>query len=105
MTIPYFSGFLLIKKIANISLQKGIIQADKEMKTSVKIELTRSEDFMTSTPAPPCKVRLKMGAKRDGSLCALDATVDVDNGVYAAAWWSSLLALLMASGYRIPNFS
>ena len=31
-----------IKKIANISLQKGIIQADKEMKTSVKRVLKSS---------------------------------------------------------------
>ena len=32
-----------IKKIANISLQKGIIQADKEMKTSVKRVLKSSD--------------------------------------------------------------
>ena len=44
-----------------------------------------------------------MGAMKDGTLTALDANIDVDNGVYAAASWSSLLALLMASGYRIPN--
>ena len=75
-----------------------------ELKAPVKMELSRSDDFMTSTPAPPCRVRLRMGAMRDGTLNALDATIDVDNGVYAAAWWSNLLALLMGSGYRIPNY-
>jgi len=75
-----------------------------ELNLPVKLELSRSEDFLTSTPAPACKVRLKMGAMKDGTLCALDATIDVDNGVYAAAWWSSLLALLMASGYKILNY-
>ena len=75
-----------------------------ELKMPVKMELSRSDDFMTSTPAPPCRVYLKMGAMKDGTLTALDATIDVDNGVYAAASWSSLLALLMAIGYRIPNY-
>ena len=75
-----------------------------ELKMPVKMELSRSEDFMTSTPAPPCRVYLKMGAMKDGTLTALDANIDVDNGVYAAASWSSLLALLMASGYRTPNY-
>ena len=75
-----------------------------ELKMPIKMELFRSEDFMTSTPAPPCRVHLKMGAMKDGTLIALDANIDVDNGVYAAASWSSLLALLMASVYRIPNY-
>ena len=69
----------------------------------MRLELSRSEDFLTSTPAPACKVHLKMGALKDGTLCGLDATIDVDNGVYAAAFWSSLLALLMGSGYKISK--
>ena len=74
-----------------------------EMKAPVKLELSRTEDFMTSMPAPAARVWLKMGVKKDGAICAIQAKIDIDNGVYAAASWCELLARLLASGYKTPN--
>jgi len=74
-----------------------------QMRAPVKLELTRTEDFMTTMPAPAAEVWLKMGVKHDGSICAIQARIDVDNGVFAAASWSGLLAQLLASGYRAPH--
>ena len=39
-----------------------------EMKAPVKLELSRTEDFMTSMPAPAARVWLKMGVKKDGAI-------------------------------------
>ena len=74
-----------------------------EMKAPVKLELSRTEDFMTSMPAPAARVWLKMGVRKDGAICAIQAEIDIDNGVYAAASWCELLARLLASGYKTPN--
>lgn len=74
-----------------------------EVQAPVKMELSRTEDFMTAMPAPACEVRLKMGVRENGEICAVEAQIDVDNGVFAAAWWSGLMAQLLVSGYRSPH--
>ncbi len=74
-----------------------------QLQAPIRLELSRTEDFMTTMPAPACEVWLKMGVDRSGALKALEAKVDVDNGAYAAAWWSALLALLLGGAYQVPN--
>jgi CO/xanthine dehydrogenase Mo-binding subunit len=48
----------------------------------VKLVLTRSEDFLTSTPSPAVSIDVKIGATRDGKLTALQARATLDNGVF-----------------------
>jgi CO/xanthine dehydrogenase Mo-binding subunit len=69
----------------------------------VRLMLTRLEELLATTPAPALRFRLRLGAKRDGTLCALDAETYVDSGCfpcdmgYFAGW-------MLGSFYRIPNF-
>lgn len=48
----------------------------------VQLVLTRSEDFLTTTPSPACIIELKTGASRDGKITAIEARVKLDNGVF-----------------------
>ena len=73
-----------------------------KMKRAVRLELSRGEDFMGGMPSPACHVTLKTGATRDGQFCALDATVLMDNGIFASPW-GNLLATLLGSTYNVPN--
>ncbi|RMG11361.1 MAG: xanthine dehydrogenase [Planctomycetota bacterium] len=49
----------------------------------VKHVLERSEDFATMSKRHPAVVRIKAGARADGTLCALEARVYLDSGGYA----------------------
>lgn len=49
----------------------------------VQLVLSRSEDFLATTPAPPITVELKTGAKKDGRLTSLQARILLDNGVFS----------------------
>jgi CO/xanthine dehydrogenase Mo-binding subunit len=72
------------------------------LKRPVKMVLTRSEDFLTTTPAPACKLTVKTGAKKDGTLTALQVTAFIDNGVFASAW-GGIISLLIGGYYKIDN--
>jgi CO/xanthine dehydrogenase Mo-binding subunit/aerobic-type carbon monoxide dehydrogenase small subunit (CoxS/CutS family) len=49
----------------------------------VKWELTRSEQFAATTTRHPMRVRVKLGARRDGALTAIEMEVLSDTGAYA----------------------
>ncbi len=68
----------------------------------VRLVLTRSEDFRTSTPSPATIIRLKLGARRDGTLTALQADLTMDNGVFPFAI-GGIVAILLGGYYKCPN--
>lgn len=68
----------------------------------VMLTLTRSEDFLTTTPSPASRIHLKLGATRDGTLTALQAEVDLDNGLYPFTL-GGILSLLLGGYYRCDN--
>ena len=72
------------------------------MQRPVKVQLTRSEDFMTTTPSPEIIIDLKTGAKKDGTLTALEARVLLDNGAFAFAI-GGIVAALLGGYYKFPN--
>lgn len=69
----------------------------------VRLVFTRSEDLLAGNPAPETIITLKMGAKRDGTLVAMQAHVVFDTGAYAGSA-VSLGGLILGSSYRCPNF-
>ena len=71
-------------------------------KRPVSLVLTRTEDFLSSTPAPQAIIDLKLGAKRDGSLTALEARVVFDAGAFPGAP-TGVTCLTLGMFYRIPN--
>lgn len=68
----------------------------------VRMVLTRSEDFLTTTPSPGCVIELKTAARDDGTLCALQARVLLDNGVFPFTL-SAIVAMLLGGYYVCAN--
>lgn len=71
----------------------------------VKLILTREEDFEIVRARHPFRIRMKTGAKTDGTLVAREVEVLLDCGAFADDSPGVLgYSLLMARGpYRIPN--
>ena len=68
----------------------------------VRMVLTRSEDFLTTTPSPASVIELKTGATSDGRLTALQARVLLDNGVFPFAL-GGIVGILLGGYYKCPN--
>lgn len=69
----------------------------------VAIVYTRMDEFLNATPAPQSQIEVKLGARRDGTLTALDARIVFDAGLFPGAP-TPIAALVMGGYYRIPNF-
>lgn len=65
----------------------------------VKLALSRSEDFIASTPAPEVVIDIKTGAKNDGSVTAISASVYVNNAVFSFNE-GGIIATLIAGTYK-----
>lgn len=68
----------------------------------VRAVLTRRDDFLLGTPGPECTIWLKTGAKRDGTLTALEARMVFDSGASSGAP-ASIAAILLGGYYKVPN--
>lgn len=78
------------------------------IKTGKPVQVTddRSEVFLDSHPAPACYARARLGAKKDGTLMALDAQVFWDGGVSGYIGASvRLRGLYRFRSYRIRSYS
>lgn len=69
----------------------------------VRLVYTRSEDLFAGNPAPQSIITLKLGAKRDGTLVAMQGQVIFDTGAYAGSA-VFLGGLILGSTYRCPNY-
>jgi CO/xanthine dehydrogenase Mo-binding subunit len=68
----------------------------------VSVVLSRTDEFLATTPAPAAVFDLKMGVRRDGTLTALEGRAVFDAGAFAGAPLGIAL-LLMGSYYQIPH--
>jgi CO/xanthine dehydrogenase Mo-binding subunit len=65
--------------------------------------MTRREELEAGMPAPQVVIRLKTGAKKDGTLMALDAETTLEAGAFSGAALA-INAVMLASFYQWPNF-
>jgi CO/xanthine dehydrogenase Mo-binding subunit len=72
------------------------------LRRPISVVMTRTEEFLSTTPAPPAVIELKVGARRDGTLTALEGRAVFDAGAYAGAPLGIAL-LLIGSYYQVPN--
>ncbi len=71
-------------------------------KRPVRLALYRMEDLMAANPAPNAHIEFKIGARADGTICAMKSKVIFSSGIYSGSpWWS---AGSLAFSYRVPNF-
>ncbi|MEF8942310.1 MAG: xanthine dehydrogenase family protein molybdopterin-binding subunit [Desulfohalobiaceae bacterium] len=68
----------------------------------VKMFLTREETYLTCGNRPPSSMRLKAGAKKDGTLTALQFTCTGTGGAYPAGG-IALMDWLVRDQYACPN--
>src|SRR6266699_2360097 len=72
------------------------------LRKPVRLVYTRQEDLLAGNPAPQTVITVKLGAKRDGTLTAIQVRMILDAGAYpyALAWLSGFH---FSSAYRCPN--
>ncbi len=68
----------------------------------VRLTYTRQEDLYAGNPAPQSVITLKLGAKKDGTLVAMQAKAVFDSGAYPGAS-PGLGAFILSSTYRCPH--
>src|SRR5688572_10486758 len=69
----------------------------------VRYVMTRREELDAGMPAPQVIIKLKTGAKRDGTLMALDGETIIESGAYSGAVLT-MSAVFLSSVYQFPNF-
>src|SRR5215468_7185291 len=69
----------------------------------VRYVMTRREELEAGMPAPQVIIRLKTGAKRDGSLMALEAETVLESGAFSGTVLA-VSSVFLGSLYRWPAF-
>src|SRR5262244_603731 len=69
----------------------------------VRYVMTRKEELEAGMPAPQVIIRLKTGAKRDGTLMALEAETVLESGAFSGAVLA-VSAVFLGSLYKWPAF-
>ncbi|MBI1847577.1 MAG: molybdopterin-dependent oxidoreductase, partial [Candidatus Rokubacteria bacterium] len=70
----------------------------------VSLVMTRTEEFLSTTPAPASIIELKIGATRDGRLTALQGRVIFDAGAFSGAP-VNIACLMLGAYYRVPHLA
>lgn len=76
--------------------------AARASRQPVRLSYTRSEDLLAGNPAPQTVFTVKLGAKRDGTITAMQAKVVFDSGAYSGAA-AIIGGIILSSTYRCPN--
>jgi CO/xanthine dehydrogenase Mo-binding subunit len=69
----------------------------------VRYVMTRREELEAGMPAPQVIIRLKTGAKKDGTLTALEAETIIESGAFSGAVLA-VSAVFLGSLYKWPAF-
>jgi CO/xanthine dehydrogenase Mo-binding subunit/aerobic-type carbon monoxide dehydrogenase small subunit (CoxS/CutS family) len=90
-----------------ISIEPIVAMLALRARKPVKVEMTRREDFLASTPRHAMEISTKTGVKKDGTLLARQAIIKVDTGAYAyfGPNATSNAVALVSGPYDIPNLS
>lgn len=85
-----------------VLIEPLVAAAARAVNRPVLLEFTRTEDFLAGNPAPECKIHIKLGAKSDGTITALDSNLIFDSGS-APGSPLSIAAILLGGYYKFPN--
>ncbi len=98
--MPVGGGFggkvLLLEPVAAILAQR--------LGRPIRLELSRTEEFLMGGASPGARVELKLGADRNGHLQALQSRVIFDNGAAMGGTLVGLAGVLLGGVYRIPGY-
>src|SRR5262249_10199952 len=77
-----------------LQLEPLVARLSRHVGRPVRLQLTRSDDFLLGRPAPSSEVALELGAAADGGLIGLRAEVGYDNGA-ATGWHAGITSELL----------
>ncbi|MGH9552472.1 MAG: xanthine dehydrogenase family protein molybdopterin-binding subunit, partial [Terriglobales bacterium] len=90
----------------DLSVQPFVALAAWHLRQPVRMLYSRSESILSTTKRHPSRIRLRVGATRDGKLKAMDFTADFNTGAYSS-WGPTVAARVPvhASGpYHVPHY-
>jgi CO/xanthine dehydrogenase Mo-binding subunit len=89
----------------DITVQCLLALAVFHLKKPVRIVYSREEVFQVTSKRHPLKIRYKSGAKRDGTLAAVEVDILGDTGAYASYGGTvAIRSAVHATGpYQVPN--
>lgn len=85
-----------------VLIEPLVAAAAKAVNRPVLLDYTRTDDFLAGNPAPECSISIKLGAKKDGTLNAIDVRLLFDAGA-ASGSPLGIAAILVGGYYRFPN--
>jgi CO/xanthine dehydrogenase Mo-binding subunit len=68
----------------------------------VRLSLTRNEDLLTANPTPAGRIEVRIGARRDGKVTAIQSRLIFDTGAYPNSPMAGA-AFAVAGCYHFPN--
>src|SRR5262244_3304461 len=86
-----------------VYLEPLALALSKKAKRPVKMVMSREEVFKATGPTSGSKIRVKLGARRDGTLVAGTASLWYEAGAYRGSP-AGAGAMCAFAPYRIPNF-
>ena len=84
-------------------LEPLALALSRQANRPVKMVMTREEVFRATGPTSGTRIRMKMGAKSDGTIVAATASLYYEAGAYPGSP-SGPGAMCCLACYRIPNF-
>jgi CO/xanthine dehydrogenase Mo-binding subunit len=83
-------------------LEPLVAAVARRLRKPVRLIYTRQEDLLAGNPAPQTVITIKLGAKRDGTLTAIQARMILDSGAYPNPL-AGFSGFHFAGAYRCPN--
>ena len=77
----------------------AVLLAKKAAKP-VQLILTREEELTGANPAPRTVIRIKTGARANGTFTAVEADILYDAGAFQTGWMTNLLTSTLRDNYR-----
>ena len=99
--VPVEPGGAFGSKIAPLAEGIAAVLA-RHVRRPVKVAMSRSEDLKASIPSPQAVINIKTGAKKDGTLTALQADVIFDAGSFPGGPVMSGCTVV-GGYYKFPN--
>jgi len=84
-------------------LEALLVLLARKVRRPLRLSLTRQQEFQMGRPAPAARFDIELGAKRDGTLTALRARYEYDNGA-TGGWHAGITGSFLGGTYRVPNF-
>ena len=75
-----------------------------KLRRPIRLALTRQEDMRGTNPAPGSTIKLRIGARADGTLTGIDARLVFDAGAFTEWTIEGIAAVLVANVYRWQAF-